>query len=1608
MPFNYNPQYNTPDGYVAYPGGLVTFNVKDYGAVGDGVTDDTSAFQSAFNAALENLPSRLLVPDGVYLLASTVGNINGKMQVPYLVDANISTDVLTFNTNHTKKTGEPIVFRGTVPAGMSIDTVYYVNAVSPTTMKLYDTAVNAIAGGSTGLVNITQTIKTTGNISNGSNSLSVTAALNAQVGTVALITGASSLQGNFVVTNVSGTTITLNLNNDSPNVIGGEVIFTGIIDVTYLNLGIVVEGTGRALLRKTGSGFSGQAIIDLRNTGNITVSNLAFEGYTFPLNNALVNNDNLLHVSSSQKVLVTNCNFKNCGDHALVFRTSPYDYIAKASLASSKQGVNASEYVITNNYFYNVHYVGNNPTNYVQGSVKNCYIAHNTFENLRGSIRLSNRVPGGENVVISNNTINTVLDKGFEIDGITNLIIQNNIINDATNYGIFLYANTGTNTVGFAFQNLKLYNNIINRPGINGIRIALDTYVDTTKFDGKNIEIVGNQISDMTGSTNVRAIFWVSGKPQGLRIANNTIQNFNGVSCIEINGRVDSSGFSNDIIVEGNIIQGVNNASGCNILYFARTSGTTDLLRNIIIRNNIITNCSALRVLYLNWVDGMVFEGNKVDVTSAVVFFGQDTLTNLIWRSNDIKTTGTGIILSATATINGVIINGNKLNVVGTGITVGNMSTQNIRIYENDITATVATINAPVAPIDTVPMGQTGRRELMTDAPTLGTWRQGDRIDFTNVTSSTAAIGKYCTVSGTLGTLTGGITGAINAGQTNLTVTASTNLAIGAYITIVGVNGVKKITAISSNTVTIDTPADNNVTVGGIAYSPPTFIDIFASGGTGGGGSSTPLTIQQNGISMGSQFTLNLIEGSNMTLTTTNDTTNNRINVTFAAATGGGVAGINVQNSGTLIGSRPTLNFVQGANQTLTIQDDAANNRVNITIASGITAGGGNALLNIKDFGATGNGTTNDGPSIQNAINSAFTQGKSGIFIPDGVYKITGNSQQFDIGGGTITYGLYLPFNLTSPSVSNYDPATGIITFDLVHRLVTGFPVVLLGPPPYGVVAGDINFARVVNTTQIQLYGTRSQANAGGSTGLISLTGLTVSSIDTGANSITVTTNHNLRSGDRVRIAASTAPGGVNLNSIYYANVVDNNTLRLYVADTDSSSSPPAFALAGGSTGLVDITSAGSGVTVRRVLSQLAPQTFSNGFIIEGTNRARLMKDPADFPKSYGVLYGRFFSNIAISNVDFWGVNPDWLAVGPSPGSGTYGGDNGLQLASCSNVHIDSCRFEFFSDSAIRFTSDHIENRSDVVSKELVVRNCYFYRFGQTSTTANNSVYQAAASNCKYINNTFEQSFLGMKFASRTVGSGQILIQGNTFKDCTDTHVSGAVITAQGYGEMQIKDNFFNNIGTNSSCRTMFLYNSPGTATDEIIRVRKLAITGNQLINCQRGIYIQNDAVGSGNYTMFDIQVKDNIITDMPANGGIPSVDAAAGAIYIFGSGGSINRVQVQGNILANIGYQHGFRMFMNGATSTATDSAIQVQGNIFQNFVNSSASCITLVPSSGSINGIQIQNNRSSTGTSFITLGASDDVMITGNAYKRPGGVFRSGSTPTRLIETQNQVITT
>lgn len=119
------------------------------------------------------------------------------------------------------------------------------------------------------------------------------------------------------------------------------------------------------------------------------------------------------------------------------------------------------------------------------------------------------------------------------------------------------------------------------------------------------------------------------------------------------------------------------------------------------------------------------------------------------------------------------------------------------------------------------------------------------------------------------------------------------------------------------------------------------------------------------------------------------------------------------KNSGATVGSRRRINLIEGANTTLTIADDAANEEVDVTIAS--TGGGGGGSVIIKEVDGT--------PSVNPATTVEFLQ-SSGFVITDQ----TGGVARVDLAGVP-----YANLNLTGAIVNADISASAAIAYSKLN-----------------------------------------------------------------------------------------------------------------------------------------------------------------------------------------------------------------------------------------------------------------------------------------------------------------------------------------------------------------------------------------------------------------------------------------------------------------------------------------------------------------------------------------------------------------------------------------------
>jgi microcystin-dependent protein len=101
------------------------------------------------------------------------------------------------------------------------------------------------------------------------------------------------------------------------------------------------------------------------------------------------------------------------------------------------------------------------------------------------------------------------------------------------------------------------------------------------------------------------------------------------------------------------------------------------------------------------------------------------------------------------------------------------------------------------------------------------------------------------------------------------------------------------------------------------------------------------VNVQKNSVAIGSKPAINFIEGTNVTLTVAQSTST--MDVTIAAGANvdwnnlvnrPSIFPVTIRNNGSDIGNRPHVNFHAGSNISLTITDDTPNNEVDVTIAA--------------------------------------------------------------------------------------------------------------------------------------------------------------------------------------------------------------------------------------------------------------------------------------------------------------------------------------------------------------------------------------------------------------------------------------------------------------------------------------------------------------------------------------------------------------------------------------------------------------------------------------------------------------------------------------------------
>ncbi len=179
---------------------------------------------------------------------------------------------------------------------------------------------------------------------------------------------------------------------------------------------------------------------------------------------------------------------------------------------------------------------------------------------------------------------------------------------------------------------------------------------------------------------------------------------------------------------------------------------------------------------------------------------------------------------------------------------------------------------------------------------------------------------------------------------------------------------------------------------GNVADRPRITVDYSSSSGGGGGGPDTtpPVVTAPPDVTATSTGTLTPVDIGTATATDNE-----------------GIASItnNAPSGGYPVGNTTV---------TWTATDTSGNTDTDtqlITVINGPTSTTTEYFVNVKDFGATGNGVTNDRPAIQAAIDSLYTNSIGGgtVYFPPGVYKVFATTGSGDIfQNGTMRNGILL------------------------------------------------------------------------------------------------------------------------------------------------------------------------------------------------------------------------------------------------------------------------------------------------------------------------------------------------------------------------------------------------------------------------------------------------------------------------------------------------------------------------------------------------------------------------------------------------------------------------
>lgn len=359
--------------------------------------------------------------------------------------------------------------------------------------------------------------------------------------------------------------------------------------------------------------------------------------YVSNTNNAILTLNTVSNVSSNPGIRLSGTNFS----------TLSYNRVSNASGGRSIHATGALNITILNN------------------TVADSYAA-TIDDSAIGAINA-----GGQNLTITNNTVERANKTGISLNGASSSRVENNIVRDTSNVGINLESSPfniidnnvvnktsgGSIRIGGASDNNTITNNVVSY-GSSG--------VDAATFDTYNITILNNTISYISG-IGIRVF------GAGMVISSNSIANTSG------DGISLNSGTNFTIVSYNNL---VNTTQG-----HVASLYTTGVLNITILNNTIINSHAGTSAIYIGSENVTLYNNTIINSSGiGMVLSG----TNLIVSYNVVKNvTGTGIkaipinnsfIFKNTIEYAGA--NGLVMDATGSGTTVIGIDNQ---LYNNTI-----------------------------------------------------------------------------------------------------------------------------------------------------------------------------------------------------------------------------------------------------------------------------------------------------------------------------------------------------------------------------------------------------------------------------------------------------------------------------------------------------------------------------------------------------------------------------------------------------------------------------------------------------------------------------------------------------------------------------------------------------------------------------------------------------------------------------------------------------------------------------------------------------------------------------------------------------------